>query len=78
MLNDNHLVSQAEVGTLARGVLDQELVVAQGHVVECGTCQLGESCPGHMGQGSPSSAGAFEQPDQILQPCLGCSQPLHC
>ena len=63
MQSDSHLVSQARVATLARGAPDQELVPTQGRVVEHGTCPLNESCPGHMGRGSPSSASTSEQPD---------------
>ena len=71
MLNDNHPVSQAKVGTLAKGEPDQELILAQGCVAECGTCRLNKLCPGHAGWGSPSFPSAFGQPDPILVAVLG-------
>ena len=60
--NGNRLVSQAEVGTLAREVPDQELTQSQGHVVVHNTYQFDETCPSHVSRGSLSIVSAFGQP----------------
>ena len=54
MLNGNHLVSQVEAETLARGVPDQELVPVQGCVTECDTYWFSKSCPDLVSRGSLS------------------------
>ena len=78
MLNGNHPVSQVEVGTMAKGAPDQELIPAQGHLVEHGICWFDKSCPGHVDQGSPSSVDTLKQtdPNPVAMPGLQPAAPL--